>query len=215
MNKVTTYPHPHTYSRHTQRYSICNMTTDSLISLTELKTGEWERGRMGRWNIEEQQSYPSLMVNQGELIPSRRFTVDRLQLLMCQRCRIFQICCPSINFHYTTLCFIIQAYIPTHPQYAVLHHITQSHVCINTHRHTLKHRYIFKWWGLCIVWTYGRWRIQQFTMGFFFVSRWSCNGGHEPGYCQHWHHLRDQHGERIFLCLTDYCKSTTNPKLHK
>ncbi len=46
-----------------------------------------------------------------------------------------------MNFDYTTLCFFIQTYIPIHPQYTLFHYITQSHVCINTHRHTVKHRY--------------------------------------------------------------------------
>lgn len=65
---------------HKVTYSVCNMKTGSLISLKEMKTDKWER--MRRWNIGEQQNCPSLMVNQGELIPSRKFSLDRLQLLM-------------------------------------------------------------------------------------------------------------------------------------
>lgn len=114
-------------------------------SLSKVTTTERrKRRRKGRWNKGVQQNDPSLMVNQGELIPLRRFTLDRLQLLMCQRCGVFLHMLSFNNLSlYNTICFIIQLYTHVPPQYTLLRHITQSHVCINTQRHsTLKHRYI-------------------------------------------------------------------------
>lgn len=70
----------------------------------------------------------------------------------------FKICCSLITFHYTALCHIIQPHIPMPAQYSLLRYITVTHVCALTLR----------------------WLNQEFIIGFFFVSRWSCYGGYEP-----------------------------------